>query len=286
MRVTHMIRDLMLPMTGTAGDQNALQASVALAELMEAHLAVTESINLPVMLPGPLGFAPDAMMSDVYDEIRNQGAGSAAKLRERLGRESISWEVRVIKSMGGDSSRTLALHARYADLSIMTAAPQQSAVEAEIVEAIFIALLFESGRPVLVIPPHHPAVLPISHAVVAWQPTREATRALHDALPLLLSAKTVDVLTVGPPIGEHLHGERFGVDIAGHLARHGIKVNVVVRPPQRETTATALLRHAVESGAQLLVAGGYGHSRLREWAMGGTTRELMRTISLPILFSH
>lgn len=281
-----MIRDLMLPMTGTAGDANALLAGVALAELMSAHLAVIETVNLPALLPSPWGFVPDAMMSDVYRELRDSGEASAARLRERLERESISWEVRVVESTRGDPPRSLAMHARYANLSIMTAAPQQSHVDAGIVEATFSSLLFESGRPVLVIPPHHPAVLPISHAVVAWQPTREGTRALHDALPLLLGARTVDVLTADPAIGERHHGECPGADIAAHLARHGIEVNVVVRPPQRETTATALLRHAVESGAQLLVAGGYGHSRLREWAMGGTTRELLRTICLPILFSH
>ncbi|MEO7940945.1 MAG: universal stress protein [Burkholderiaceae bacterium] len=281
-----MIRDLMLPMTGTAGDQNALLASLALAEMTSAHLAVIESVNLPSLMPNPWGFTPSAITSDLYDELRDLGAASAARLRERLERESVSWEVRVVESVAGDPSSTLALHARYANLSVMTAAPQKPAADAGIVEAMFTTLLFESGRPVLVIPPHHPAVLPISHAVVAWQPTREGTRALHDALPLLLTAKTVDVLTVDPVIGENHHGERPGADIAGHLARHGIKVNVVERPLLRESTATALLRHAVESGAQLLVAGGYGHSRLREWAIGGTTRELLRTICLPILFSH
>jgi len=281
-----MIRDLMMPMTGTAGDQNALRASIALAELMSAHLTVIESVNLPMPFPGPWGLSPDTVMPDVYEELRALGEVHAGTLRERLQRESISWEVRVVESMLADPSRNLALHARYANLSIMSAAVEQSSVESDLIAAIFSTLLFESGRPVLVIPPHHPAVLPISHAVVAWQPTREGTRALHDALPLLLTARTVDILTVDPVIGETRHGERPGADIAGHLARHGIKVNVVVRPPQRETTATALLRHAVESGAQLLVAGGYGHSRLREWAIGGTTRELLQTICLPILFSH
>ncbi len=281
-----MIRDLMLPMSGTAGDQNALLAAIALAEMTGAHLAVIESVNLPTPLPSPYGFASDEMMSGVYGELRDLGAASAARLRERLERESISWEVRVVESMLADASSRLALHARYANLSILSAATQQSGIDRDVVAAIFSALLFESGRPVLVVPPHHPAVLPISHAVVAWQPTREGTRALHDALPLLTGARTVDVLIVDPRIGEGRHGERPGVDIAGHLARHGIEVNVVVRTSQGETTATALLRHAVDSGAQLLVAGGYGHSRLREWAMGGTTRELLQAICLPILFSH
>ena len=128
--------------------------------------------------------------------------------------------------------------------------------------------------------------LPISHAVIAWQPTREAARALHDALPLLREAKTVDVVMIDPVVSESRYGQEPGADIAGHLARHGLQVNVVTHVLRQETVATALLRHAAESGAQLLVAGGYGHSRLREWALGGTTRELLQAISTPILFSH
>lgn len=84
----------------------------------------------------------------------------------------------------------------------------------------------------LLLPAHRPMVLPVSHAVIAWQPTREAPRALHDALPLLCTAKTVDVVIVDPVIGENRHGPELGADIAVHLARHGIHANVVVHLPR------------------------------------------------------
>lgn len=281
-----MINDLMLPMTGTTGDENALEASIALAESLGAHLSVIESINLPMPMANAWGLTPDMAMASVYEELRETGEANAARLRGRLQRESISWEVRVVESFSVDAPSSIALHARYADVAILTAAPQRPARDAAVADAFFDALLFESGRPLLVIPPHHPIVLPIAHAVVAWQPSRESTRALHDALPLLRNAKTVDVVMVDPVIGESHHGEQPGADIATHLARQGIRVNVVVHARQHETVATALLRHAAESGAQLLVAGGYGHSRMREWVLGGTTRELLEAICLPILFSH
>lgn len=281
-----MIQDLMFPMTGTVGDANALAGAVALASRLEAHLAVIETVNLPVPMPSPWGITPDVMLSELYAELRAKGEANAAVLRRRLEQETIAHEVRLNEARFTEPPQAIALQARYADLSILTAASQQEPDDAAIIRGFFSALLFESGRPVLVIPPHHPIELPFLHAVVAWQPTREATRALHDAMPLLLAAGSVDVVTVDPLVSESRHGEQPGADIATHLARHGLKVNVVVRPRQQETVATALLRHAAESKANLLVAGGYGHSRLREWVLGGTTRELLQAIHLPILFSH
>ena len=178
------------------------------------------------------------------------------------------------------------MHARYADMSVLAAATGQEEGVGARVAAYFNALLFESGRPVLVIPPRHRMTFPISRAVVAWQPTREAARALHDALPLLLGAAKVDVLMVQPDENEGRHDPQAGTDIAGHLARHGLQVDVVERRGPKQAVASLLQDHASQSGAQLLVAGGYGHARLREWALGGTTRELLHATKVPVLFSH
>lgn len=280
------IQDLLLPITGTAGDNNAMAAAIALSAHYGAHLSVVEPINLPMPVTGPWGTMPDIRMSELYRELRDKGSENAARLRQKLDKEGISFDVRTAESLTVEPPQLLSLQARYADLSIV-AAPKPEADDAAVARRFFSALLFESGRPVLAIPPHHPIELPLRHVVIAWQPTREATRALHDALPLLTGATSVDVVTVDAVVGEMRHGEDPGVDIAGHLARHDLKVNVISLPRRgNETVATALLRHAAESGAQLLVAGGYGHSRLREWMLGGTTRELLQAIHLPVLFSH
>ena len=281
-----MIRDLVVPMTGTAGDANALAAAIALAASHDARLSVLQLIDFPLPVANPWGLSPDLAMASVYDQLREEGAASAARLRQRLEPETIGWEVRTVESMFVEPPRSTALHARYADLCVLPAAPPRSEADAVLIDAYFNALVFESGRPVLVVPPHRSMAFPLSHAVVAWQPTREATRALHDALPLLRNAGTVDVVMVDPVVGERRHGEEPGADIAAHLARHGIRANVVVLAGRGQTAAAALLRHAVESGAQLLVAGSYGHSKLREWALGGTTMELLDAIDVPTLFSH
>lgn len=281
-----MLRDLLLPTTGTAGDANAIDAAVTLAGALDAHLAVLETVNLPAFTPSPWGITPDALLTDLYSQLLDEGRAKVDKLRERLGREDISHEVRLAEARFVEPPRSIAMQARHADLSILTGPAMEAAFDTEAVEAIFAGLLFESGRPILVLPPRYPLQWPLRHVVVAWRPTREATRALHDAMPFLMRAESVDVVSVDPKEGESRYGDVPGADIGAHLARHGLKVNVVKRERKSDTVATTLLRHAAESEAQLLVAGGFGHSRLREWVLGGTTTELMRAMHLPVLFSH
>lgn len=279
-----MIQDLVLPITGSAGDAAALSAAIGLASSLGAHLSVIEPLQLPLPSSEAWGFSPASGLEEVHEKLRDQAKSNAAKLRARLDKEGISYEVRIAEAFV-ESSLAVVPHARYSDLSVITA-PETDAYGAAMVRGFFSTLLFESGRPVLVVPPKHPIELPIRHVVIAWQPTRESTRALHDAMPMLTEATSIDVLVVDPDVSDKDHGTDPGVDISTHLARHGLRVNVVSVPGKGGTVASTILRHAVESNAQLLVAGGYGHSRLREWLLGGTTRELLDTLHLPILFSH
>ena len=107
-----------------------------------------------------------------------------------------------------------------------------------------------------------------------------------DALPLLLRARSVELVIVDPRVGEIRHGELPGADIAAHLARHGLRVEVASLPREGASAGEAILRRAREVGAQLLVAGGYGHSRAREQVFGGVTRRLFEHAEVPVLFSH
>ena len=281
-----MIKDIVLPLTGTPGDANAVTAALALTAAEDAHLALLELVNLPVPVPGPWGMVPDASMASLYDELRAQSETRAAKWREKLKAAGVLGEVRVVESLFVEPPRTAAINARYADMSIISGAAPGDADSAAMIHPYFGELLMESGGPVLVIPPSSQPALPAGHAVVAWRPTSEAARALRDALPLLHRAATVDVVVVDPRSGESGDGEQPGADIANHLARQGLKVSVVQLQRGSRSVAATLLEHARTSGADLLVAGGYGHSRFREWALGGATRELLESAQLPVLFSH
>lgn len=280
-----MIKDLLVPITNTAGDASALDMAIALAARESAHLSVLEVFNLPMPAPSPWGLLPDLAMSDIYATLRAKAEKDATVWRARLAQESISSEVRVAESLFVEPPRTAALHAGYSDVTVMTAASGAASDETVILR-FFAALLLESGRPVLVVPARFKSQRQAKRVVVAWKPTREATRALHDALPLLRMAESIDVLEVGAAGGERGDGPQPGADIATHLARHGLNVRVVVTERTGESVAMALMRHVEQSGAELLVAGGYGHSRFREWVLGGVTRELLKFTSVPILFSH
>ncbi len=281
-----MIRDLVVPITDTAGDANAVAAAVAMATAHGAHVAVLEFVNLPMPPAGPWGNG-ELAFGEIYNKFRDDAENDAAAWRERLAKEAIalSSEVRIVESIFTDSPGAAALHARYSDMAVMTMATD-SVRDAPAIMDFFTALLLESGRPVMLVPPGF-AWRPAKHVVVAWRPTREAARALHDAMPFLLAAESVDVLEIGEAWGDEGDGPQPGADIAAHLARHGLKVRVVVHPRGGESVALALARHAQDTGAELIVAGGYGHSRFREWALGGVTRDLLSSAcQAPILFSH
>jgi nucleotide-binding universal stress UspA family protein len=277
-----MYKDLLVPLNGTAGDEAVLGLSAALADSHDAHLAVLVTAALMLPIAYEAGAIPADLFANLHEVERARASLVAQHARERLLPAAISWEVRLVETFLLPSSHVAVRHAHQADLCVIAAGNGAHDPAPD----LFVDLLVGSGRPVLVVPPHY---LPRSgkrYAVVAWQPTREAARAVHDALPLLKDAEQIDVLVVDPQLAANDHDLMPGADIATHLARHGLTVNVVAIPSLGESTAAAILRFVVESGADLLVAGGYSHSRWREQLLGGVTRSLLARAPVPVLFSH
>jgi nucleotide-binding universal stress UspA family protein len=146
------------------------------------------------------------------------------------------------------------------------------------------ATLFESGRPTLVVPYIQRPPFKVDHIAICWDGSRPATRAISDALSLLHRAKRVDLISV---VGERpLREELPGADMVSHLARHGITAQVRRVPLVEDDVAPAILNYLADSAAELLVMGGYGHSRLREFILGGATRDILRSMTAPVLLSH
>jgi nucleotide-binding universal stress UspA family protein len=276
-----MFKDLLVPMTGTPGDTDALNMAIDLATQLDAHLSILELVNLPMLTTGPWGLIPGDMV-DLYKTLRQQGERNVAALKVRMEKEPVSSEIRIVESLFVEPYQMAAHCAHYADLTIVAG----SVADTADTHAYVGSLLVDSGRPVLVVPPRCKLPMPPRRIVAAWKPTREATRAFHDALPLFRTADIVDIVVFNPTSGERADGEQPGADIATHLARHGVNVNVVVLQTGKYSIGFALNQHAESISAQLLVAGGYGHSRIREWALGGTTEDLLREASVPVLFSH
>jgi nucleotide-binding universal stress UspA family protein len=136
---------------------------------------------------------------------------------------------------------------------------------------------------VLVVPYIQAEGLKLDHVMVCWDGSRNAARAVGDAMPLLARAKAIEVLTIGTEIKSD---EIPAADIAQHLARHGLRVQVEnVAAPDLDV-ANTILSHAADTSANFIVMGGYGHSRLREFVLGGATRGILTTMTVPTLMSH
>ena len=279
-----MIRDVMLALTDTASDEAALNAAATLAEATGARLSIAVPLDSPIAASATYGVSP-VVLEESANALREAAHARAARLRAQLQPRQLAIDVRVAEAHTAAVRHVLAAEARYADIA-MIASPGPTTADSAMMHEALATLLFESGRPVIVVPREGDARFPVRRVAIAWAPTPEATRAVHDALPLLPAGAEVDVLVLEPAFGDRGHGEEPGADIAAHLARHGLSVRVQVRVAARGTVANDVLLSATESGADLIVAGGYGHSRAREWAFGGTTRELLWRSHVPLLISH
>lgn len=280
-----MYKDLVVPVTATPGDADAISAAIDLAMYFRAHLTVLEMVDLPMPMPGPWGLMPDLTMSDLQSRLRAKGEVNVARHQASLANSSVQADVRLVESLFSDPERTAAQCAHFADLSVVAGGINLTA-EGEAAHAYVAALLLESGRPVLVVPPRSRVPQPPRNILLAWRQTAEAARVVHDALPFLRQAERVDVVVVDPGGGEGDSNQRAGADLANHLARHDVHAQVLVLEARGRPVSSILLQHAREMPAQLIVAGGYGHSRLREWVLGGVTRELLISSPIPLLLSH
>lgn len=189
-----MYKDLVIPITGTWGDSNALRIAIDLATAHGAHLTVLEMLSLPASSIGAWAPVPDPTSGEVYARLQVKSQDNVAKLKSRFEKESISHEVEVIETLV-EPARMAARRTHGADLAVV-AGSLGDTIETATARAYFGSLLLESGRPVLVVPPRTKAPIPPRRAVVAWKPTPESARALHDAIPLLKSADAVDLVTV------------------------------------------------------------------------------------------
>jgi len=168
--------------------------------------------------------------------------------------------------------------ARVADL-VLIAQPRAG----DTTQTLFVGdLLLSSGRPVLFVPYAGRFADVGRRVLIAWNGSREAARAVADALPLLRSAESVDVVTFDPSASLL----KADTDVARYLSRHGVRVTMRREPLESMEVGNLLLSRASDLGSDLIVMGGYGHSRLRERVLGGATRALLDEMAIPILISH
>ena len=260
-----------------------VRAAIDLAIAHEAHLTGVYVIgDLP-----PETFESSYLLPEMREMLQQEGGTRAeaalARFTEAAKRNQISFEARTDRGLYTAVAEALVVHARYADVVILGQAdPDDGGGPRDLPEAVTLA----SGRPSLVIPYIGPQATLGQRVTVAWDASREATRAVNDALPILTRAQAVAVVAVNPREMAFGHGEQPGGDIAVHLARHGIKVEVQRIESRDVDVANIVLSHIADQSSDLLVMGAYGHSRLRELVLGGVTRTILHDMTVPVLMAH
>jgi nucleotide-binding universal stress UspA family protein len=220
----------------------------------------------------------------MVQRAREEGNATSKKVQSRLSTLSCPSELRRIDGVSGDIERRAVAEARTADLvvALRPYGAGRKTVWLELVEA----LLFGTGRALLLQPPDGKPAQPITRPFVCWNESREATRAVAEAMPFLRAAQSVVLAMVDPDTGSGAEWHEPGAAMARHLARHGVKTELMNVAAGSHASAEALLRAAESRGADLIVLGGYGHSRLREWALGGVTRDMLTSANVPLLIAH
>ncbi len=276
-----MVKDIIVNLDVHTSQNIAADFAISLARTFGAHLSAVGFAYEPA-IPGSLFDHGAVEFIETQRQRWENAARSAIGRFEEAARGSgLSVESHLVRSGNGRAAETFARLARRFDLAVLTQAePEKGSARALIIEAA----LFDSGRPVLVVPYVQREGLKLGRALVCWDGSCTAARALGDAMPFLQRAQNVQVVIVASEPGKS--NEIAGADIAHHLARHDLKVELKQIVVRDLDVASTILSHAADAAADFIVMGGYGHSRLREFVLGGATRGILAAMTVPTLMSH
>ncbi len=259
-----------------SGTEAAGTYALSLAAFIDAHLTAAAFVaERPV---GLFSEFPSVLLEAMYEESRRSAEQALRGFDKAAGVPRVATELVVVPPGHSVEDRFRWL-ARHFDLTIVQQPSPDHPVNDYMVEAV----LFGSGRPIIVVPYVHRAPAKFDTVVIAWDESAPAARAISDALPLLKKAARVELVTVAQSNASS--GGVSAVRMVEHLTRHSIQATSKSLLPAGGTAET-LLSYASDALADLLVMGGYGHSRLRELILGGTTRTMLTSMTVPVLMAH
>lgn len=260
-----------------------LDVAVAVAKAHDAHLIGLYAVPALQIYPSMSMQVTPEIVDDQRRYFQEQAKKVQAVFDETMRREGVSAEWRVVDSRGSTVADSVIDRARSVDLVIASQADDEEVLaDTELCER----LLMESGRPVLFVPTHGSFTTVGTSVAMAWNASQEATRAAFDALPMLKRASSVVILAVDPLDEEGREGIVDGTELAGTLARHGVEAELHRSTSSEVSVGDEVLSRISDMGADLLVMGGYGHSRMREFVFGGVTRQILTQMTVPVLMSH
>lgn len=264
------------------GERRAVTLAAELARASGAHLTGVSTAFDPLVpvytASAPL---PTEFIVAAHEQAVADAKAAADAFAGMAANAGVTAETRIVESISGDGLASVVRNCILTDLAVVG---QDNPDHPEPVRAALIeALLFQAGLPVLLVPYSGAATLSADRAVIGWNGSAAAGRSVRAAMPMLSQAKNVVVVVVDE--GGRMSGEA-GADLGAYLARHDIDVSVRIVPAGSGGAGATLLDFAVADGAGWLVMGAYGHSRIREFLLGGVTRHILATATLPVLMSH
>lgn len=278
-------RTIMLNLQDLDRAEAIVEAGIGLARTFGAHL-----VGLHVVPKVQYFYATAAIQvaTEVFEAEQRFFDEQAGKLKSIFTREvpnDLVSEWRQIEADGPVTTNSIVAQAICADLIVTAQIDPERGLESDIGTPE--RLVMESGRPVLMLPYAGKFKTIGDNILVGWNASREAARSIYDALPLLKKAKTVKLLWVNPQSENGGNGTGMpGSEMATSLSRHDVKVEAGHSATRDVGVGDELLSRAADQGADLLITGAYGHSRVREYVFGGATRHILQHMTLPTLMSH
>jgi nucleotide-binding universal stress UspA family protein len=275
-----MLRDVVVNLSGRAPLDFAADYATSIAATFGAHVTGIAFLYEPVIPDGTLGGVPVDLIELQREENSKIARDAISRFEAGVKKAGVASETRQLDATFGGAATRFAQVARRFDISVVAQAQrEQGATDELIIEGA----LFESGRPVIVVPYIQKNGLTLERVLACWDGGRTAARAIADAMPFLERAKAVDLVIVAE---ERKNDEITGVRMSEHLTRHGVAVSVKRIAKGDLAVQDVILSYAADSGADFMVMGGYGHSRLREFILGGVTRGILNSMTVPVLMSH
>jgi nucleotide-binding universal stress UspA family protein len=271
----------MVRLDGSGADELRLAAVADIAQAFESQVIGLFINRLPMLVPGEWDGISAAHVSQLMEEARKAGDKTEALVMERLARLQHPVEMRRFDAFEDNMASITAREARAADTFVALRPNGAPAEPEQLIEGV----LFGSGRHLILVPEGKPKNVSFDDILLAWNGSRESARALAEALPYMHKAQRVTVVAVveGRPVEEHA---LLGHDALKHLQHHGIDAKLHQVVARGRNAAAILLSEATRRKADLIVMGGYGHARLREWLLGGATHTLMYQAPVPLLVAH
>lgn len=262
------------------GTNGAGGYGLRLAEACGASLTAAAAVVDLSLPPYIVADMPDDLLAKVQAEGDAKAREALDAFTAKARQTNVPVETLTVRAGSGTIATAVTQAARCYDATVLPQPDPSSGSDGiEVVESV----LFESGHPVIVVP-YIGAPQEIGTVLIAWDGGQPAARAVSDALPVLALARKVEIVSFGDD--RELHPHLSGQDLARHLARHDIQAEARIILGDSVDIADMLLSHAADRGVDMIVMGGYGHSRLRQIVLGGTTRDILRSMTVPVIMSH